>query len=228
MQTPLSLCLSLDSYNPVEIPNYSLLFPFAYLSQLYARSFLQESTCEGCLPLCECECVVSRFLPCKTKSMFCIHQRNYWHTYHYVRASEQRSAQPHATLHRKRVEAGLFPQFSRSTGVKEACSSTIRIWEVGQICKQKPESHRIIHREACSLFFSFFLCFFGFLFFFLFSLLSFFAPPRQNKMGDDGGLNLMRPTVDGMRRSWQASSIARSLSIDKILLSVHSKGGKQG
>lgn len=43
VQTPLSLCLSLDSYNPVEIPNYSLLFPFAYLSQLYARSFCKRA-----------------------------------------------------------------------------------------------------------------------------------------------------------------------------------------
>lgn len=96
----------------------SSLFPFAYLSQLYARPFCEKrAACEGCVPLWACMCVcvwvgvyicvcgcvcVSGFLPCKTKSMFCIRQRKYWHTYHYyIRASNQ-NGQLHATLHRKK------------------------------------------------------------------------------------------------------------------------------
>lgn len=60
----LSLSLSLDSYNPVEIPDYSSFFLLLILVNcahgLFAR---KEPACEGCLPswacmyVCVCMCV---------------------------------------------------------------------------------------------------------------------------------------------------------------------------
>lgn len=90
VQTPLSLCLSLDSYNPVEISNYSLLFPFAYLSQLYARSFCKRAHARD---VCRCVSVsvwCLDFFHAKPKVCFAYIRENIGiHITTYERASKE-------------------------------------------------------------------------------------------------------------------------------------------
>lgn len=128
LSIPLSVCLFKFlqcGLNPWLLPS---LFPFAYLSQLYARAFCEKrAACEGCLPLwacmcvCVCACVCACVCGCldsfhaKTKVCFAYVKENIGiHTIITYEASKQPNGKLHATLHakerkerkKKRVEAG--------------------------------------------------------------------------------------------------------------------------